>query len=42
MEAQRIRISLHDESGGYPISPERVPLSVLRGFVKEVDQFLRG
>ena len=42
MEAQRIRISLHDESGGYAISPDRVPLAVLRDFIKDVDQFLRG
>ncbi|MDZ7589864.1 MAG: hypothetical protein U5L05_04065 [Rubrivivax sp.] len=42
MEAQRIRIALHDESGGYPISPRRVPLGVLRVFAKDVDELLRG
>ena len=42
MDAQQIRISLHDESGGYEISPDRVPLSKLRKFTKDVDEFLRG
>ncbi len=42
MEAQPIRISLHDESAGYAISPQRVPLSVLRVFAKDVDELLRG
>lgn len=42
MDAQQVRISLHDESGGYEITPDRVPLSVLRSFVKDVDEFLRG
>ena len=42
MDSQQIRISLHDDSGGYEITPERVPLSVLRSFAKEVDEFLSG
>ena len=42
MDAQQIRISLHDESGGYEITPDRVPLSVLRNFTRDVDEFLRG
>jgi hypothetical protein len=42
MEAQRVRIALHDESAGYPVSPSRVPLSVLRAFAKDVDELLRG
>ena len=42
MDSQQIRISLHDDSGGYEITPERVPLSVLRSFAKDVDEFLRG
>lgn len=42
MDAQQIRISLHDESGGYAISPDRVPLAVLRNFIRDVDEFLRG
>ena len=42
MEAMSIRIVLHDESAGYPVSPARVPLSTLRGFAKDVDELLRG
>ena len=42
MDSQAISISLHDESGGYEISPDRVPLAMLRGFSKDVDIFLRG
>ena len=42
MDAQQIRISLHDDSGGYAISPGRVPLAVLRNFIRDVDEFLRG
>jgi len=42
MEAQRIRIALHDESAGYTVTPQRVPLSVLRAFAKDVDELIRG
>ncbi len=42
MEAQSIRIALHDESAGYPVSPARVSLGVLRSFAKDVDELLRG
>lgn len=42
MDPQAIKISLHDESGGYEISPARVPLTVLRNFSKDVDELLRG
>jgi hypothetical protein len=42
MEAQPITISLHDDSVGYEITPERVPMSVLRSFTKDVEDFLRG
>lgn len=42
MEAQRIRIALHDTSDGYEVSPARVPLSMLRGFIRDTDEFLRG
>lgn len=42
MDAQRIGISLHDESGGYEITPDRVPLAVLHGFARDVDEFVRG
>ena len=42
MEAQQVTISLQDESGGYAISPDRVPLAVLKDFTKSADEFLRG
>ena len=42
MEAQSIRVALHDESVGYAITPQRVPLAVLRAFTKDVDELLRG
>lgn len=42
MEAQALQIALHDDSAGYEISPARVPLAVLRGFARDVDDFLRG
>lgn len=42
MEAQSVTISLHDESRGYEISPDRVPLAVLKDFSNDVEQFLRG
>lgn len=42
MEAQALLISLHDGSAGYDISPGRVPLAALRGFTRDVDDFLRG
>ena len=42
MEAQRIKISLHDESAGYDISPGRVPMALLRTFANDVHEFLRG
>lgn len=42
MESQSLLIVLHDDSAGYEITPERVPLSALRAFAKDVDEFLRG
>ena len=42
MKAQSIRIALHDESAGYAITPQRVPLAVLRAFTKDVDELMRG
>ena len=42
MEAQQLLVVLHDESAGYEITPERVPLGALRSFAKDVDEFLRG
>ena len=42
MEAQSLLIVLHDDSAGYEVTPERVPLAALRNFAKDVDEFLRG
>ena len=42
MEAQQLLIVLHDDSAGYDITPERVPLAVLRAFTTDVDEFVRG
>jgi hypothetical protein len=42
MEAHPIQITLHDESGGYEITPDRVPMAVLRDFAQDVDDFLKG
>jgi hypothetical protein len=42
MEAQRILIKLHDESAGYAVTPDRLPLSTLKTFANEVADFLRG
>lgn len=42
MKAQPISISLQDPSGGYEISPDRVPLALLRTFAADVDEFLKG
>lgn len=42
MEMQSVSVSLEDHSAGYAISPERVPLSVLRSFTRDVDEFLKG
>ncbi len=42
MEAQSILIAWHDESAGYDVSPQRVPLSTLRAFARDADEFLRG
>ncbi len=42
MNAQPISFSLQDPTGGYELSPERVPLSLLRAFAADVDEFLKG
>lgn len=42
MNPQPLLISLHDESGGYEVSPDKVPLATLRAFVKDVEDLLRG
>ncbi len=42
MEAQRIRIALHDNTNGYETSPDRVRLKTLQAFVKDVEDLLRA
>lgn len=42
MEAQSVLIKLHDESAGYPVTPDRVPLATLRSFAADVSDLLRG
>ena len=42
MEAQSVTISLNDTSRRFEISPERVPMAVLREFAKDAEDLLRG
>lgn len=42
MDTDTITIALKDRSRGYEISPERVPLSVLADFSRDVRDFIRG
>lgn len=42
MDKHTITLAVTDSSGGYEISPERVPIGVLADFSKEVADFLRG
>lgn len=42
MEAQPILIRLHDDSAGYAITPDRVPLAQLSAFANEVQDFIRA
>jgi hypothetical protein len=42
MQAQTLLIKLEDDSAGYPVMPDRVPLASLRTFVSDVSEFLRG
>ncbi len=42
MQAQPITIVLHDQADGYEVSPQRLPLALLRRFSKDVEEFLRG
>ena len=42
MKLEPIAFALSDESRGYPITPERVPLSVLSAFSKDVQDFIKG
>ncbi len=42
MEKHKITLALSDKSGGYEVSPERIPARVLASFSKEVADFLKG
>lgn len=42
MDTHPITLALKDSSRGYEISPERVPISVLVEFSKDVSDFLKG
>lgn len=42
MNAPRLVFTLQDDSLGYEVSPDRVPLAWLREFTQEVEDFLRG
>lgn len=42
MEAQRVKLSLSDRTGGFETSPERVRLADLVRFADDVQVFLRG
>ncbi len=42
VEAQKVTIAIEDESHGYAISPERVPLSLMKEFSADVETFLKG
>ncbi len=42
MKAHPITISLHDTSRGFEVSPDRVPLVVLKTFATDVEELLRG
>lgn len=42
MEPTTVTIALSDNSRGYEISPDRVPLSVLTSFSKDVQDFIKG
>lgn len=42
MDAQPLFFSLQDDSAGYEVSPQRVPMAVLRSFARDVEDLLRG
>lgn len=42
MEAESITVAITDESHGYAVSPERVPLGLLSEFAADVQAFIRG
>jgi hypothetical protein len=42
MDAQPLRISLFEDISGQEVTPDRVPLAVLREFTADVEAFVRG
>jgi hypothetical protein len=42
MNAAPISFVMQDDSDGYAIGPDRVPLGTLRGFARDVDELARG
>ncbi len=42
MKAEPILFKLHDESAGYAVSPQRVPLALLKAFADDVADVIRG
>lgn len=42
MERQPLILALKDPSGGYEISPRRVPIAVLAEFTKDASDFIKG
>ncbi len=41
-ELSPLDFSLHDQIGGQPLTPENVDLPTLRGYLEEVEKFIRG
>lgn len=41
-ELSPLEFSLHDQIGGQPLTPENVDLPTLRGYLDEVEKFIRG
>lgn len=42
MDAQPLLFTLQDASAGYEVTPQRVPLAVLRDFTQDVQELLQG
>jgi len=42
MDAQPLLFTLQEDSAGYEVSPQRVPMATLRAFAKDVEDLLRG
>lgn len=42
MQAQPLLFTLRDDSPGYEVSPQRVPMAVLRSFSRDVEELLQG